>query len=133
MSQAEEPGDGEFSDGLMDDSVVATGGGMRPASFSGGGPKTPLKPAAGLDRGAGLAGRDAAAGLGQRGAGVGGAMGGGGMGAAPAGHGAGKEGKVKHTDDEESLYNEERQWTEGVIGAHRRKDPAEMMADRKES
>ncbi|MBY0442526.1 MAG: hypothetical protein K2Q25_10390, partial [Mycobacteriaceae bacterium] len=133
MSQADAPGDGDFNDELMDGSVVSAGGGMRPASFSGGGPKTPLKPAAEREGGARLAPRDAGAGLGQRGAGVGGAMGGGGMGAAPAGHGSGKDGKVKHTDDEESLYNEERQWTEGVIGAHRRKDPAEMMADRNES
>ncbi|MBY0442618.1 MAG: hypothetical protein K2Q25_10880 [Mycobacteriaceae bacterium] len=134
MSQMKEPGDAQFDDELADGSTVSTGGGVMPAAFTGGGSSpTPLKPAAGHETVArSVTGRDAGISSSRPSAG-GGAMGGSGMGAAPMGHGgSSKEGQVKHTDDEESLYNEERQWTEGVIGAHRRKDPAEMMADRKE-
>ena len=135
LSQMKEPGAEEFDDEFTDGSTVSTGGGMMPAAFTGGGSSpTPLKPAAGHETIArAVAGRDAGAASPRPLAGAG-AMGGSGMGSAPMGHGGGgKEGKVVHTDDEESLYEEERQWTEGVIGAHRRKDPAEMMADRREA
>lgn len=117
MSQAEEPGEGEFSDELMDGSVVSAGG-VRPASF--GGPSSPLKPAAGHDS---MAHSAAAAATVPRAPGLGGAMGGAGMGTPPMGAGsAGKDGKTVHTDDEELLYEEKRSWTEAVIGARRKKD-----------
>jgi hypothetical protein len=89
------------------------GGGVKAASFGGAG--TPLQPPTDTE-----ASRPAAGpGRGNLGRGVpgGGAMGGG-MGGAP-GHGAGKDGskgKRVEGEDDESLYTEDRAWTEGVVG-----------------
>jgi hypothetical protein len=102
------------------------GGGVKAASFGGAGvPATPLQPWADD----GEASRPAAAGPGRgnlgRGVPGGGAMGGGmGMGGAP-GHGAGKDGgkgKRVQGDDDESLYTEDRAWTEGVVGLREARD-----------
>ena len=52
------------------------------------------------------------------------------MGAPGAGAGQGGDGKGKRVQGtEESLYSEERPWTEGVIGNRRRKD----VSDSKDS
>jgi hypothetical protein len=104
------------------------GAGMKPASLGGGAgvPSMPLQPSADGEAGPRPA-AGAAPGLGNLGkglAGAGGATGGGGMGGMPMGGqgaGQGKEGKRKQGDDE-SLYTEDRAWTEGVIGRRRAKD-----------
>lgn len=103
--------------------------GLKPASLGGGGgmPSTPLQPA--MDAGAATAPAGAgpgAAGLGRGMPGAGGAMGGGMGGGMPMGGAAGQgqnqgKGKRVQSDDEESLYTEEREWTEGVIGNRPRK------------
>jgi hypothetical protein len=113
---------------LTDDLAGAAGkssGGVKPASFGGGG--MPLQPAIDPDVAAraAAASRDAAGlGRGLAGAGAGGGMGGMPMGGAPGG-GKGKDGgQAKRTQgDEESLYTEDRAWTEGIIG--RRRPPKE--------
>jgi hypothetical protein len=108
-------------------------GGVKPASLGGGGgagmPKVPLQPATGGDaapRPAAAAPGEATAGLGKGLPGAGGA--GGGMGGMPMGGQGGKgdssKGKRVQSEDE-SLYTEERAWTEGVIGNRPRKGPAE--------
>jgi hypothetical protein len=110
-------------------------GGVKPASLGGGGgagmPNMPLQPAASGDAAAGpaAAAGAATAGLGKGLTGAGG-MGGGGMGGGmPMGGqgGKGDGGKSKRVQgaDEDSLYTEERAWTEGVIGNRPRKGPAE--------
>lgn len=107
------------------------GAGLKPASLGGGGaagmPSVPLQPAAEAGASAGpaaaAAGTGAATGRGMPG--MPGATGGGmGGGMAPMGAGQGKQdaGKGKRVQSEdESLYTEERQWTEGVIGNRPRK------------
>jgi hypothetical protein len=109
------------------------GGGVKPASLGGGGgagmPKMPLQPATAGD----AAPRPAAAapGLATEGLGKGlpgaGGTGGGGMGGMPMGGQGGKgDAKGKRVESEdESLYTEERAWTEGVIGNRPRKGPSE--------
>ena len=71
--------------------------------------------------------RAGTAGLGKGLPGAGGM--GGGMGGMPMGGQGGKggEGKGKRVqgEDDESLYTEERAWTEGVIGNRPRKGPSE--------
>lgn len=110
---------------------LPTGAGVKPASFGGGGvPGMPLQPSAepeaATSRPAGAAG-PAAAGVGRGLPGAGGAIGGGmggmaPMGGAPGGQGQGAgKGKRTQTEDE-SLYTEERPWTEGVVGRRRAKD-----------
>jgi ESX-1 secreted protein B PE domain len=108
-----------------------TGAGLKPASVGGGGvgggvPSMPLQPS--VDAGAARPGTmaPAAAGLGRGIPGVTGAMGGGGMGMAPMGA-PGTQGQdpaksKRAQQDVESLYTEERPWTEGVIGRRRSKD-----------
>jgi hypothetical protein len=97
------------------------GGGLKPASV-GAVPSIPLQPW-GDERG-GVTGRPGAGpGSPRRGVPGGGAMGGG-MGGAPtqgAGQGAGK-GKRVQAEEDESLYTEEREWTEGLIGRRRVKE-----------
>jgi hypothetical protein len=123
---------------MVDDAMKKAGlskggpGGVKPASLGGGAgmPKMPLQPATGGD----AAPRPAAAGPGAGTAGLGkglpGAGGmGGGMGGMPMGGQGGKggEGKGKRVQgsDDDSLYTEERAWTEGVIGNRPRKGPPE--------
>lgn len=106
------------------------GAGLKPASLGGGGgagvPSMPLQPAVDSEAASRPAGAGpAAAGPGRAMPGVGGAAGGGmGGGMAPMG-GAGQnqnQGKGKRVQSEdESLYTEERSWTEGVIGNRPRK------------
>jgi hypothetical protein len=109
-------------------------GGVKPASLGGAGggagiPKMPLQPATGGDaapRPAAAAPGAATAGLGKGLSGAGGM--GGGMGGMPMGGQGGKgdaKGKRVEGADEDSLYTEERAWTEGVIGNRPRKGPAE--------
>ncbi len=105
------------------------GGGLKPASLGGGGggvPSMPLQPAVDSEaasRPAGAAPGAAAAGRPTPGAGAaaGGGMGGGmaPMGGAGQGQNQGKGKRVQ--SDDESLYTEERAWTEGVIGNRPRK------------
>jgi ESX-1 secreted protein B PE domain len=123
---------------MVDDAMKKAGlskggpGGVKPASLGGaaGMPRMPLQPATGGD----AAPRPAAAGPGAGTAGLGkaqpGAGGmGGGMGGMPMGGQGGKggEGKGKRVqgEDDDSLYTEERAWTEGVIGNRPRKGPSE--------
>ncbi|ORV51506.1 hypothetical protein AWC03_22070 [Mycobacterium europaeum] len=104
-------------------------GGVKPASLGGGGagmPSVPLQPAmeTGAAAGPASAAPGAAAAAGRGLPGVGGAMGGGmGGGMAPmGGQGQQNAGKGKRVQSEdESMYTEERQWTEGVIGNRPRK------------
>jgi len=109
-------------------------GGVKPASLGGAGggagiPKMPLQPATGGDaapRPAAAAPGAATAGLGKGLSGAGGMAGG--MGGMPMGGQGGKgdaKGKRVEGADEDSLYTEERAWTEGVIGNRPRKGPAE--------
>jgi hypothetical protein len=106
-------------------------GGVKPASFGGAGgvgmPKMPLQPSGegeASSRPAAAAPGAATAGLGKGlpGAGAGGGMGGG---MPMGGHGdkGGGKGKRVQGADEDSLYTEERPWTEGVIGNRPRKGP----------
>jgi hypothetical protein len=111
---------------------------MKPASFGGGGgagggvPKMPL--GSWGDSGAATAG--AAAGPGRSvpvppayaalGKGAGGGMGGG-MPMGGGGHGQGQgAGKGKAMGEQQALYTERRQWTEGVIGRRTQKGGAEQ-------
>jgi hypothetical protein len=104
---------------------ASTASGLKPASFGGGGvPSMPLKPPFYPGSSAPSVGAAAArdvAGLGR--AFPGGAMGGGGMGMPPMGGGRGAgqgENKGKRAGgDDETLYTEDRPWTEGILG-HRR-------------
>jgi hypothetical protein len=124
---------------MVDDAMKKAGlskggpGGVKPASLGGGGgagmPKMPLQPATGGDAAPGPAAAApgaATAGLGKGLPGAGGA--GGGMGGMPMGgqgcKGDSSKGKRVQSEDE-SLYTEERAWTEGVIGNRPRKGPAE--------
>jgi hypothetical protein len=105
---------------------LSSGGGVKPASFGGAGvPGAPLQSWG--DEGATAKAAAAGAGSGNLGRGVpgvggatGGGMGGGGL---PAG-GAKDAGKGKRVqgEEDESLYTEERAWTEGVIGLRSAKD-----------
>jgi len=105
---------------------ASTGSGLKPASFGGGAlgggvPSMPLKspfsPESSSPSVGAAAARDVA-GLGR--AFPGGAMGGGGMGMPPMGGGRGAgqgENKGKRAQgNDESLYTEDRWWTEGIIG-----------------
>ncbi|KAA1251745.1 secretion protein EspB [Mycobacterium simiae] len=103
---------------------------LKPASFGGGGagggvPRVPLVPPAE----AGSAAKPATgleAGLGRAMPGTGGALGRGGAGMAPVGGPAGQgqpSGKGKRAQqEEESVYTEDRPWTQGIIGRRRPKD-----------
>lgn len=123
-----------LKDALKGATGVPGGAGLKPASLGGGGgggmPSAPLQPAAEAGASTGPAGASAGgAGAGRGAPGVGGAMGGGmGGGMAPMGGGQGQQnaGKGKRVQsEEESLYTEERQWTEGVIGNRPRKSGPE--------
>jgi hypothetical protein len=97
-------------------------GGVKAASFGGGG-LAPMPEADAMSAKAG-----AGPGAGGMGRGIPGAMGGGGMGGAPMspagqGKGDGAKGKRVQGDEDESLYTEERAWTEGVIGRRRANAP----------
>ncbi|WP_322861159.1 hypothetical protein U8D42_06905 [Mycobacterium europaeum] len=105
-------------------------GGVKPASFGGGGdvPSPPLQPP--VDAGSAQTGPGRGPGPGGAAPGSGGAMGGrGGMGMAPmgagAGQGQGQDKKAKRTQDDEELYTEERPWTSSVIGIRPRNDAPE--------
>ena len=128
--------------GMVDDAMKKAGlsgkspGGVKPASFGGGGgvPGMPGTPLQGLGDGeassrpAAAAPGGATAGLGKGlpGAGAGGGMGGGmPMGGAGGKSDGGKGKRVQSADGDESLYTEERAWTEGVIGNRPRKGPGE--------
>jgi ESX secretion-associated protein EspB len=118
-----------LKDALKGGSGLPTGAGLKPASLGGGGggmPSMPLQPAVDAGAAAGPAGAPpgAAASAGRGMPGGAGAMGGGMGGMAPMGGGQGQQnaGKGKRVQsDEEALYTEERQWTEGVIGNRPRK------------
>jgi len=105
---------------MADDSL---GAGMMPASFGGGGADMPLQPAMTGDSVPGSAGAAAGAGRGTpdlAGA-MGGAKGGGMGGGMPMGGGGGAGnqggGKAKAKNEEsKALYEEDREWTHGVIG-----------------
>jgi hypothetical protein len=108
--------------GMADDSL---GDGVLPASFGGGGgPDMPLQPATTSDAASGRAGAAAAAGrgtpdlAGAMGGAKGGGMGGGGMpmgGGGGAGNQGGGKAKAKN-EESKALYEEDREWTHGVIG-----------------
>lgn len=124
----------EFNDalaGLSDPSGAEPT--LKPASLGGGGgggiPGVPSMPSVGAESSAPAAGAGAGAGARDIAAAARGASGmGGPMGGMPMGAGAGnqgnKEGKRGPTADE-SLYEEDRAWTEAVIGNRRRKDAPE--------
>jgi ESX-1 secreted protein B PE domain len=122
--------DAAMKDALKGKGGMPGGAGLKPASLGGGGgagvPGMPLQPsvdAEAASRPAGAA--PGAAGPGRAMPGAGGAAGGGmGGGMAPmGGPGQGQnQGKGKRVQsDDESLYTEERSWTEGVIGNRPRK------------
>jgi ESX-1 secreted protein B PE domain len=114
---------------------LPTGPAVKPASLGGGAgggmPAVPLQPAPDLESASRTtpAGRDLAslmdASMGRANLAAGGATGGG-MGTAPMGGPGGQpqgDGKGKRVQQgDESLYTEDRPWTEAVIGRHRRKD-----------
>ena len=127
---------------MMNDAMKKSGlpkggaGGVKPASLGGGGvgmPKMPLAPGQDGEAGsrpAAAAPGGATAGLGKGLPGAGGA--GGGMGGMPMGGAQGKQDggkgkRVQSADGDESLYTEERAWTEGVIGNRPRKAPGEKQ------
>jgi hypothetical protein len=129
-----------LKDALADLTAAPGGGvgaGMKPASVGGlggaggGVPSMPMQPAVDAGAAAAPGGANAARELGNLGrAGAGPGMGGGGMGMAPmapgAGAGQGGDNKSKRAaGTDESLYSEERPWTEGVIGNRRRKDSSD--------
>lgn len=102
---------------------AAHGGGG--AGGGGGAPRSPLQPAVGANAvapaNAAEAGPGAHAAQGMPGGAMGGGMGGMPMG----GHGQGQGKERRRTPGlapDEELYKEDRSWTEGVIGARRRKD-----------
>ena len=122
--------DAAMKDALKGKPGVPTGAGMKPASLGGGGgggvPGMPLQPAVDSEaasRPAGAAPGAAGPGRAMPGAAAaaGGGMGGGmaPMGGAGQGQNQGKGKRVQSDDD--SLYTEERPWTEGVIGNRPRK------------
>jgi hypothetical protein len=127
-----------INDAMKKSDLSKAAGGVKPASLGGGagGVGVPKMPLQGTGDGE-LASRPAAAGSGA-GAGAGtaglgkalpgsGGMGGG-MGGMPMGGQGGKgDSKSKRVQgsDEDSLYTEERAWTEGVIGNRPRKGPSE--------
>lgn len=109
---------------------------LKPASAGGGGggtgggggmPAGPLGPAVGADSVA-ASPAGARGGVGPSGSSGGGGVGGigGGMGGMGGGHGQGGQGKEKRRNpnlsEDESLYEEDREWTEAVIGHRPRKD-----------
>ncbi|CAM4309755.1 Antigen MTB48 [Mycobacterium basiliense] len=100
---------------------LAGGPALRPAALGGGaGGGMPLQSPSGADPAPSVAAAGDAASLGRANRGAGGAAAGrGGMGMAPVGHGghgqSGNKGKREPTDDE-SLYTEDRAWTEAIIG-----------------
>ncbi|OCB22703.1 hypothetical protein A5674_25330 [Mycobacterium malmoense] len=123
-----------MKDAMKGGAGAPKGAGMKPASLGGGGgagaPSMPLQPAvdseavsrpAGAAPGAAAPGRAMPGGGGATAGGMGGGM-------APMG-GAGQnqnQGKGKRVQSEdESLYTEERAWTEGVIGNRPRKTAAD--------
>jgi hypothetical protein len=124
--------DGGLPDPALDDpgvSPAGTGGGSGGGAGGGGGaPGMPLQPSVGAEtvgpapggaRGGGSGAIPASA-MGGGMAGMGGGMGG-------MGHGGGAQpGKEKRRDPnlapDEDLYTEDRPWTEGIIGARRRRD-----------
>jgi hypothetical protein len=127
FNKPEMPTDEGLMDAALTDALAgtpggphSTGSGIKPASFGGG---MPLQPAIDPDAAAraAAASRDAAGpGRGMGGAGAGGMGGGMPMGGAPGGKGK-DDGQGKRTQqDEESLYTEDRAWTEGIIGRIRR-------------
>ncbi|MGF2943964.1 PPE domain-containing protein [Mycobacterium sp. Lab-001] len=115
---------------------AGVGAGVKPASFGGGGiggvPSMPLAPPMDPDAAAraAAAAREAAS-MGRGLPGAGGAMGGGmGMPMAPGAAGQGQNSKGKHAKpDEESLYTEDRPWTEAVIGNRPRSKPSPDIKD----
>jgi ESX-1 secreted protein B PE domain len=111
---------------------LPTASGPKPASFGGGivggVPSMPLQPPVDAGAASGRGSVPGAAGPGRGIPGVGGAMGSGGMGMAPMGA-RGTQGQdaaksKRAQQDVESLYTEERPWTEAVIGRRRQKDAA---------
>jgi hypothetical protein len=126
-------GDGAtLTDALPGAPSLPTGSGVKPASFGGGGIGGGVPPMSDLIHRpnyrewtfAPAPASPAAAGPGRGIPGVGGAMGGG-MGMAPMGQGGqpqggGKGKRAQHPD--ESLYTEERPWTEPIIGNRRVKE-----------
>ncbi|UXA07131.1 hypothetical protein KXD96_02930 [Mycobacterium sp. SMC-2] len=122
--------DAAMKDALKGKPGLPGGGGLKPAGLGGGGgagvPSMPLQPAVDAEAASRLAGAaPGAAGPGRGMPGTGSAAGGGmGGGMAPMG-GPGQnqnQGKGKRVQsDDESLYTEERAWTEGVIGNRPRK------------
>ncbi|MBI3224114.1 MAG: hypothetical protein HYZ39_03535 [Mycolicibacterium cosmeticum] len=129
--------DGGVPDLGLDDPGVSpaaagAGGGGSGAGAGGGGgaPALPLQPSVGAEtvgpaagaRGGGAGAIPAAA---MGGGGMAGGMGGG-MGGMGHGAGGAQQGKEKRRDPnlspDEELYTEDRPWTEGVIGARRRRD-----------
>ncbi len=123
-------GDPKLTEALKDlkrGAGLPGGAGVKPASLGGGAgvPPMPLQPSAdgeAASRPAGAA--PGTAGLGRGIPGLGGATGGGGPmgGMAPmGGQGDKGAGKGKAQGEEESLYTEDREWTEGVIGNRPRK------------
>ncbi len=127
--------------GMVNDAMKKAGlagkgaGGVKPASLGGGGvpgmPGTPLQDAGAGDASsrpaAAATAGGATAGLGKGlPTGAGGGMGGGmPMGGAGGKQDGGKGKRVQSADGDESLYTEERAWTEGVIGNRPRKSPAD--------
>jgi hypothetical protein len=103
-----------------------TGGGVKPASVGGGGvPAMPLQPWTDGEATARPAAAGAGAGnLGRGVPGVGGAMGGGMPAGGAPGQGGdkGSKGKRIQGEEEQSLYTEDREWTEGVIGLRSAKE-----------
>ncbi|MGD1344851.1 PPE domain-containing protein [Mycobacterium seoulense] len=125
--------DAAMKDALKGKPGMPAGAGMKPASLGGGGgggvPGMPLQPAVDSEaasRPAGAAPGAAGPGRAMPGAAAaaGGGMGGGmaPMGGAGQGQNQGKGKRVQSDDD--SLYTEERPWTEGVIGNRPRKAAA---------
>ncbi|BBX98860.1 EspB family ESX-1 secretion system-associated protein [Mycobacterium lacus] len=110
----------------------STGAGFKPASYRGGGvPSMPLQSQVNPGEAVALAGTREAMGLGGANPAAG-AMGGGGTGMAPLGApgvGQGPGGKgARAQQDNESLYTEDRPWTEGLIG-----NPMHAQSGRKDA
>ncbi|KLO34925.1 hypothetical protein ABW17_25025 [Mycobacterium nebraskense] len=123
------PNDSTLADALRGAPASSKSAGLKPASFGGKGigggvPSMPLQPAVDAESPSRPAG--AAAGFAGPGRGMPSTSGGlgGGMGAAPMGAPGAQgqqNGKGKRAQqDQESLYTEQRPWTEGVIGRRRR-------------
>jgi hypothetical protein len=129
-------GDPKLTEALKDlkkGAGLPGGAGVKPASLGGGAgvPSMPLQPSAEGEAGSRPSGAaPGAAGLGRGVPGLGGAMGGGGpMGGMPmGGQGDKGAGKGKAQGEQESLYTEDREWTEGVIGNRPRKSAPDSKA-----